>query len=496
MNIFLDCERDAFIQNKVVNSSFLAIDANTGKASSLDLFKLYDESVISGTTNPIENSRILVKFDFNPIRALTASNGLLTGTKLSNVKFTLKMFDVLHNDTYPSNFNVVLYPISKSWEEGNGIDSNMFQDIGTCNWLTASGMTSTWELSGAMSGGYVGQEDIDYVTGSTDLGDLFVTQNFDAGTEDLSLDISTIFSATITSQLQDEGFIIAFSGTEETDSYSRWIKKFFSRHTQYKEFVPRIEASWDDSLRDNRENFVFDYTGSLFFYNVVRGALSTVTSASVNQSTLNVEITAFSASSGSSAFYSNTFTANEIRTGIYSCSFAIDSFQTQLSGQIESVHSATFYDYWKNTDETKAYMTGTFTINEADRTSILKQKRYIANITNLRPEYYSSETARFRIFIQEVNFSTNSSKLPSESKSLILDKAYYQIRSKNSNEILISYDTTNDSTRMSYDQDGMYFDLELSVCKPVGELFQIELQVDADSVTHRIDDVFTFKVIK
>jgi len=496
MIIFLDCEKDTFINNKIINSSFRATDANAGQAASLNLFKLYDESNLSGTTAPIENSRILLKFDFSKVQALTGTNGLLSGTKLSDAKFTLKMFDVLHNDTVPSNFNVVLYPLSMSWDEGHGVDSNLFQDIGSCNWLTSSGNTTVWNLSGAMSGGYVGQELIDYVTGSTSLGNLFVTQNFDDGTEDLSMNITTVCSATITNQIPDEGFILAFSGTEETDSYSRWIKRFFSRHTQYKEFAPRIEVSWNDSLKDNRSNFVFDYTGSLFFYNRMRGTLSTVTSASVNQNTLTVEMTAYSASSGSSAIYTNTVTAYEIYTGIYSCSFAIDSFQTELSGQIATNHSATFYDYWKNNDQTKAFMTGTFTINEAERTGFLKQKRYVANITNLRPEYYEAERARMRVFIQEVNFSTNSSKIPSESQSLLLDKVYYRVRNKKSNEILADYDTTTSTTQMSYDEKGMYFDLDMSVCRPVGEIFQIEIFANVDNVNHYLQDTFTFKVIK
>jgi len=496
MIIFLECEKDAYIQNKIVNSSFRADDANTGKASVLSLFKLYDESALSGTTNPIENSRILAKFNLNPIRDITGSNGLLTGTRLTSAKFTLKLFDVLHNDTVPSNFNVVVYPISKSWDEGHGIDSNVYRDVGTCNWLTASGMTDVWNLSGAMSGGYVGQPDIDYITGSTALGDLFVTQNFDDGTEDLSMNITTICSATIAGLIPDQGLVIAFSGTEETDSYSRWTKKFFSRHTQHKEFAPRIEVSWDDSTRDNRDNFVFDATGSLFFYNVVRGALTTVTSASGDQSSLSVEVTAFSASSGSTAIYTNTFTANEIMTGIYSCSFAIDSFQTELTGQIATFTSATFYDYWKNTDLTKAYMTGTFDINEPSRTGFLKQKRYAANITNLRPEYYSTETARMRVFANEINYVTNSSKLPSESQSFVVDKAYYQLRSLNSNEVLIAYDTTTDTTRMSYDQMGMYFDLNMTACRPVGEIFKLEVMFNVDGVKHYIEDVFKFKVIK
>lgn len=504
MIFFLNCDKDTFITNKIIKNSFRATDANSGRAGTLDLFKLYDESVLScsspyiidnnGKTRAIENSRILLSFDFDKIRELTGSDGLFSNNRLSEATFTLKMFNIYHDDTVPSNFNVVLFPLSKSWDEGPGIDNYQFCDLGSCNWATASGMTSTWEMTGAMSGGFPGQTDIDYLTGSETLGNLFAVQSFDDGSEDLSIDITTICSATIANQISDEGFILAFSGTEESDIYSRWIKRFYSRHTKWKEYSPRIEVKVNDVLQDNRENFVFDYTGSLFFYNRVRGELTTVISGGVDQTSLNVEIKAFASSSGSSLF-STTVSANEITTGIYSCSFAIDSFQTELTGQIVSNGSASFYDYWKNTDGTKAYMTGTFDINEALRTSYKKEKRYNINITNLKKEYYKDEDIRMRVFVNEVSFVADSSKLPNELESLIVDKLYYKIRNNNSNEVLVQFDDTY--TKASYDEVGMYFDLKLTgdVFVP-GELYVIEFKIDEDGVEQIFEDTFRFKLIQ
>ena len=47
----LSASSDAYITNKIINSSFRATDANVGHAGTLDLFKLYDESSLSDSDN-------------------------------------------------------------------------------------------------------------------------------------------------------------------------------------------------------------------------------------------------------------------------------------------------------------------------------------------------------------------------------------------------------------------------------------------------------------
>ena len=65
----LSASKDCYITNKIINNSFRATDANVGQAGTLDIFKLYDESKISGEDEPIELSRALVSFDLNPLRS-------------------------------------------------------------------------------------------------------------------------------------------------------------------------------------------------------------------------------------------------------------------------------------------------------------------------------------------------------------------------------------------------------------------------------------------
>ena len=66
----LTASKDTYITNKIIDNSFRATDANVGSAGSLDLFKLYNENILSGEPSPAEISRILVKFPINEISTM------------------------------------------------------------------------------------------------------------------------------------------------------------------------------------------------------------------------------------------------------------------------------------------------------------------------------------------------------------------------------------------------------------------------------------------
>ena len=63
MYMVFTASKDTYITNKIMNNSFRVTDANVGRASTIDLFKLYGESVIAGTENPTELSRALIYFN-------------------------------------------------------------------------------------------------------------------------------------------------------------------------------------------------------------------------------------------------------------------------------------------------------------------------------------------------------------------------------------------------------------------------------------------------
>ena len=100
----LTASKDTYITDKIIKSNFRSEDANVGKASTLDIFKLYGESYLSGTENPVEISRGLVKFDLNPLREITGS---FLDIGSSTFKVKLRLSDVYGGQTTPSNFKII-----------------------------------------------------------------------------------------------------------------------------------------------------------------------------------------------------------------------------------------------------------------------------------------------------------------------------------------------------------------------------------------------------
>ena len=128
----LTASKDTYITNKIVSNQFRATDSNVGRASTLDIFKIYDESALSGTTKPIELSRALVKFDLNPLRELTSS---VLDISSSRFKVTLRLSDVYGGQTTPNNFKMIVFPLSKSFDEGMGRDILNFSDLDSTNFI-------------------------------------------------------------------------------------------------------------------------------------------------------------------------------------------------------------------------------------------------------------------------------------------------------------------------------------------------------------------------
>jgi len=509
MRIFSFATKDTFITNVIVANTFRASDANVGQGGTLDLMKLHEESTLPGTSsNDLQEiSRILIKFDLDVFRALTGT--LLSGTKLNNTTFKLKLFDVLHGDTLPSNFNIIVFPLSRSFDEGPGIDTYAFTDIGSSNFVTASGGASTavtWSLDGAAKSGALDDSDIDIITGSAffpGLGNtsLVGTQNFDIGDENLDIDVSTIISGTIAGLLPDYGFRISFSGSEETDSKTRFIKRFYSRHTNLFTKQPRIEAIFDDSLADHGSNLLFDVTGTIFLSNIVRGTFTDIVSGSRTLTGTNSDVVGSTYKWGvpivklESGSFSVVYTGSQHQKGLYSASFAIDSLESTLTTELRSAGSATMDVVWQSADHTIPYLSSSIVIHEITRENFTKPKRYRISITNLKGEYNINEIAQYRLFIQEVNFSVDSSKLPSETQSLILDNMFYQVRELKTNDIVMPFDTTNNSTRVSYDRYSNYFNMHMKSYAP-GVNYKIEFLIKEDDIEQIISEGIIFRVVK
>lgn len=487
--------KDTYITNRVINNSFRATDANVGLAGTLDLFKLAGESqfttdgpFISGTTQPIELSRILIQFDLSPLAALTSS---ILDVNHSSFTCKLSMTDVFGGQTVPSNFSLVLYPLAQSFDEGIGRDVISFEDVDVANFLTASissGAPATWYASGANALGYVGQSSIDVITGSMVLGDLFATQSFNDGTEDLLLDVTKIVSATLTHQIPDCGFRISFSGSQETDGFSRFVKRFATRHSTNTRIRPKIIVGFNDSIQDNHGDFYANISGSIFLNNFQRGSPSNLvsgTSLTPVSGQNCVIVTLLSGTEVSGAFFQKVITGSQHFVGsnpilgVYSASFAISSVESgTIANELINAHSATLTEIWGSIDGTVGYYTGSLVIFSQERYAFDNVVDNVkVTITNMHDSYRSTEKVRFRVFAQDAGFKFRASKLPLQSKSIIFNKMYYRLVDVMSNEIIYDFDVSSDSTRLSTDSDGMYFDLYMNDLD-VGRVYRFDFLVD------------------
>ena len=159
MKLFISCSSDTYITNKIVSDA-RANTANVGRAGTLDLFKLYDETNLTGSAEQIELSRILVKFDIESIKNRISSQINLNS---QNFNARLKLYDVSTGNAKPTNYKILVVPLSKSFDEGFGRDIGSFSDISAANFLTSSiedGSIQNWSVEGANSGSLMGDPTI------------------------------------------------------------------------------------------------------------------------------------------------------------------------------------------------------------------------------------------------------------------------------------------------------------------------------------------------
>lgn len=450
-------EKDNTITNRTLASGD-ASQANLGSNSELSVFAVK-------TTDSLYSfdglSRVLIKFPLTELSGKIFQDRVIPS---GSVKYFLKMFNFIHDEELPSSFDIQIYPISSSWDEGRGKDNDKFLDVGYSNWFSGSS-TSKWTL-----------------TGSDYLQTLTSSQHFDLGNEDLEVDITSLVNAWLTGNLPANGLLVKMSDTCESNTVTYYKKSFHGRETKYVDRLPLIEARWSNFSSDNRNNFYYNESNNLYLYNFVKGQYKNLSSP--------IYVKIQDALSVSSASYVNTLTASNPSTGIYSISINL-----QLTGNLQ--FSRTFYDIWYSAGN--VYKTGTFYPTQATGSSEDFNENYTLSLENFKNLYSTSEVARLRTNIRKNNqtshlyaFSTASL----ESQNLYLENVYYSILNDNTGEVIIPFMTGTNSqyTKLSYDSQGNYFDLFFNSFVP-GFVYEIIFNIQNTPYDIKvIKDKFKFRV--
>jgi hypothetical protein len=490
-------DKDAYITNKIISPTLRALDTNTGQAGTVDLFKLYDENSIVGETNPIELSRGLIHFDISNLISTLALGEFDPASP--NFKCRLYMHDVYGGQTTPSNFSLVVYPLSKSFDEGVGRDIIRFEDIDVVNFITASTSLSAtlWSSQGAAAGGTLGSPNLDYFTlGNLNDGlgtiSLAATQSFETGEEDLDVDVTKIVSGVLSGQLPDAGFRISFIAAQEEDAKTRFVKRFASRNTTNTSKRPELIVTYDDTISDNTQIFEFNTSGSIFLNSFTRSSPSNLLSGSsltalTGQDCIKVKLISGSLSRSFNA--SQHKIGNTYITGIYSASFLINSYDSDIFPYMtgNNYPSLNFGVKWLSNDQTVQFATGSLTVTPRNTTYFTQSpERYFINIVNMRSFYKFDEKFRFKIFIEDFNREIQYVKTPLENTGIIVEKCFYRVRDFESGDVIIPYH--DPGTKTSNDATTHYFDFYMSSL-PRGRTYTFDFKIVNKGQEVAINDV-------
>lgn len=466
------------------NLTIRGTGSNMGLSDTLEIFSLYGQASGSDGLSQ-ELSRILLKFPVEDIIVDRTNNKLPAS---GSVEFYLKLTNARHSSTLPRNAIYNVAPVTTDWEEGNGLDMEEYLDLtqgsSGSDWIQAR-KGANWSIPGG---------DYDFTAGT-----YYTTQQTD-GIEDLEVNISSLVEEWIAGSRQNYGLGVHLTSSQEAfyssslgvntgslihnilgsqDSY--YTKKFFSRSSEHWFRRPHIEARWNSSVQDDRENVYFssslmsaeDNLSTLFLYNIVRGRLRDI--PSVGQG--NILVSLFSSSlsdtqqvcvpTGSELHLpvgggvvnslDTNITGGWFATGIYTASFALTS---------SNILSEKVFDVW-HLNGTQFY-TASFEPKLLPTMQSAPTFEYYTSITNLKSIYSNQEVARFRVYNRQKNWCPTiyTKSVATPENEIVVSGAWEIFRSSDEKKVIPFGTGSSLHTVMSYDVSGNYFDVDMSMLEP------------------------------
>jgi hypothetical protein len=487
--------KDNTITNAFDPFDVRATGSNMGQADILEVFSLYKTGSNVTDTEAQQLMRFLVQFptaDINTDR----TNSKIPAS--GNVSFYLNLYNAPHSNTTPFQYTLQVYPLSRSWEEGRGLDMEEFAD------QTLGGLGSNWV--NAASGVAWTNQGGDYLTSSV------YEQYFETGFENLSVNITPLVEQWLSGTQQNYGVLVKLTSSNEayysnssgvtsasvpfnpngaTTSY--YTKKFFARSSEYFFYRPNLEARWNDAVKDERSGFYASSSNlpaqqnlhSIYLYNYYRGKLYDIPTIGTG----NIYVKVYTDPTGSgtiAATPNNPVTGTWVKTGVYKASFALNTTASQV------------FDRWFDSTLTTCYYTGSIDIIDYEPSEPAPYQIYVNKITNMKPSYSKDEVARFRIFTRDKNWSPNIYNVAnSYVEPTIIESGSYKIYRLVDDLEIVSFSTGSEKfSELSYDVSGNYFDFNMSILEQ-GYSYGIKIAYyngDIDSYVEQ-PEIFKFKVI-
>ena len=157
---------------------------------------------------------------------------------------------------------------------------------------------------------------------------------------------------------------------------------------------------------------------------------------------------------GGSPVATETATAPAGTTGVYK---AVVTPTTSAS---------TLYDVWS--DNGTEVVTGSITVTTQAPTGTPPVNDLVVSVLNNQDSHYTGQTSRFYFYIREKDWSPNIyTSATARPDSKVYDNLLYKICRVATDETIFDYDKTTDkTTTLSYDANGNFFDLDISMLEP------------------------------
>jgi len=445
--------KDNFITEK-------SITANNGLNPVLETGAKFDE--LKGVK---EWSRILINFPLENIKN-KIENGDAPDPRLDNsVSAFINMKNVIHGEPVPSDFSIWALPLTASWIEGKGLDSDdyLYEDASNAIWATS---TDKWEdYAGGASGGnnIIGAHNNQWDSNSA-------SQYFEHGEENLKVDITSFLKEFLDGASSNHGFMVRMSdgqeaktdadaiaaGVNTSTTSSSWApKKFYGRETNTTN-APFASLEWDSSIKDDRHQIPFSKNASLFYYNFENNQL-------VDLDGTNKFPGFVTLSADGVLIEPAGLTASRESKGIYRLDIGTAQTDNELSLtgiNIGLSASSIFSDNWTISSDQEALVTSkTFEFQTKlpsdDSSQYYEISRYPIRLPNLKNTYEKGTATRIKLFIKDISTKLQSVTGMSNSlNSFTCTDGTFEIREQITDLVEVT------AQNISYDKNGNYFYLD------------------------------------
>lgn len=504
-------EKESTVANTVRNFAYAVINRAMGSMSvnasaniATTISAMHNKSFT--LTDTAGNSQ---KFTFD--QTVETTNATAIGTiGLSNDSHVLHIAEsIVLAISNATNLNIsALAPVASTSDDNNSTHKfKLIQDSAGSAGETAVDVSSITQLT---SSAFVGNGLDNRVThstrslaGSTYLaltqsrgglsGNTFIRKSSDITTD--MLVTSEAFGGG--AALKNYGLGLMLSGNYEDPSLtfkrSFYTKKFFARGSEFFFKKPIIEAQWDTSFGDDRNNFHLSSSlvpaennlNKLVFYNYSNGNLVDIPNLSTftlslyentgSDTKITVPVVADAASSTS-------LNVGKVSTGVYTSSFSYNNSITS------------FFDVWSVNGQ--QVLTGSKVhVKENSQSLHMQDEKYLSKIVNLKPEYSKDEVVKFRVFTRKKNENLNIYTVATNKVTMTnVPEAFYKVvRSADSLEVFPYTTGSVKYGKMSYDSSGSFFDFDMSMLES-DYAYEIRLLYQVNNEYKEQEEIFKFRV--